>query len=245
MQRFVVVLALIAAACGKDAVAPAVVPELSIVSGDSQRDTVGRVLPVELTAKLVDRQSGAPLPGRVLNWLVVAGGGAIFAPQTQTASDGTARQSWTLGPTAGPQKIVARWLNPETGEPVTLDTAYATAMPARAARFLATFGPNPNPAGLNVLAVGDTGLIVYWVADIYGNTDAPCADGGPVDRIVWSSADSAALLPLGTAVVLSDGRHATQVLAQAARGAGILVRGIAPPTCTSLDSVSGASYLVR
>jgi hypothetical protein len=230
---------LILAACGKDATQPApLVPELSIVAGDAQSDTVGKTLPTELAARLVDRQSGAPLGGRILNWVVIQGGGSVFAAQTQTAVDGTARQSWTLGPVAGSQKLVARWLNPETGEPVTLDTALALGVPGRAVSFVIGL------VGSTQLAVGDTATILYWYRDAHGNRNAPCADGGVGDRVTWTSADSAAVLPLGNATPLVDG-WATRVVALAARTPGIDVYGHARSTCAPQDSISGISFLVR
>lgn len=127
-MRYALVLFALLAACGKDSPAPVIVPSLSIVEGDAQRDTVGRALPVQLGAKLVDSASGAPLAGRVLNWVVVDGGGQVFAPITQTGSQGLARNQWTLGMAVGRQKLVARYIDPESGEAVTLDTATATAV---------------------------------------------------------------------------------------------------------------------
>jgi hypothetical protein len=105
------------------------VPQLVIVAGDRQTDTVGRTLAAQIQARLTDALNGAPLPGRIVNWIVVEGGGSVFAPVGQTGSDGVARQTWTLGMTVGKQKLVARWIDPETGATVTLDSALATALP--------------------------------------------------------------------------------------------------------------------
>lgn len=116
------------AACG-ETTQPTIVPQLSIIAGNAQVDTIGKTLPTQIAAILRDRQSGAPLPGRIVNWVIVDGGGQVFAPVVQTGLDGVARQTWTLGMTPGGQTLVVRWLNPDTGEPVTFDTARATAVP--------------------------------------------------------------------------------------------------------------------
>lgn len=225
-MRYAIVLLVLLAGCGNDAAAPkAIVPSLSIVVGDGQTDTVGKTLPVQLGAKLTDATTGLPLPGRVLNWVIVTGGGQLFVGVTQTATDGTGRNSWTLGPNAGGQTVVARYIDPETGATVTFDTAKVTAIPASAWAFEAGFGPNANPNGVNYLAAGDTGLVVYDFKDVHGNQTTSCADQGAWDRVTWFSADSAALTPLGTVVVLKDGRHATQVLANAGHAGPVEIRG--------------------
>lgn len=242
-MRYTFVGLLLLVACSKDSAAPKLVPLLSFVEGNAQRDTVGRTLPVQLGAKLIDSASGAPLSGRVLNWVVVDGGGSVFAAITQTGSQGLARNAFTLGHGAGTQKVVARYIDPETGDPVTLDTAMAMATADVAANFNADFGPNPNPAGTNVLAVGDTGLVVYSFKDQYANPTDVCADGRP-DRIVWSSTDSATVVPLGTAIILSDGRHATQVLAKQTITGSVTILGD-PGTCAPGAAGAGVAFLVR
>jgi hypothetical protein len=130
MKHSLLLFIVLLAACGTDGTAPpAIIPELSIIAGNAQTDTIGKTLATQITAALTDKASGAPLAGRIVNWVVVEGGGQVFAAVVQTGADGMARQQWTLGMTPGSQKLVARWLNPDTGEPVTLDTAYATALP--------------------------------------------------------------------------------------------------------------------
>lgn len=244
MTRSAFVGLLLLAACSKDSAAPKLVPQLSIVEGNAQRDTVGRTLPVQLGAKLIDSATGQPLAGRVLNWIVVDGGGSVFATITQTGSQGLARNAFTLGHGAGAQKVVARYIDPETGDPVTLDTARAMATPDVAVQFLAGFGPNPNPAGSNVLAVGDTGLVVFSYRDAWTNAGAPCVDGRDGDRAIWSSSDSSAIMPLGTIVVLSDGRHAAQVLAKQVVTPGVTIMGD-PSGCAPTAAGAGVAFLVR
>lgn len=191
-----ILLATLVLGCADASAPPAlIVPQLAIVAGDVQTDTVTRTLPVQLGAKLTDQASGAPLGNRVVSWLVVEGGGAVFAPVSQTGSDGVARQSWTLGPVAGRQRLVARYIDPETGEPVTLDTAQATGTPDVAAVVRGY-----SSQATNALPVGDS--VWIWLAyfdahapcpTCLGNADPPCADGGSRDRadlVQWSTTDT-------------------------------------------------------
>lgn len=170
--------------CGNDPggpSAPAVAPLLSIIAGDVQTDTVMRQLPVQVAARLTDKLSGVPLAGRVVNWVVIEGGGTIFAAVTQTGSDGVARQPYTLGPIAGRQRLVARWLDPETGEPITLDTASAFAVPGRAA---AAFIAPTSDTARGVVGARMTLSIEYGYTDAWGNrTWSGCADP---DSVGWT-----------------------------------------------------------
>lgn len=163
---------------------PAVVrPQLSIIAGDQQQGRVGQVLPVQLEAALTDRTSRAPLPGRLVSWAVIQGGGEVFVPTTQTGSDGIARQRWTMGRTAGAQVLVARYIDPETGEAVTLDTARATALPDAPAslffpgRRLVLEGIEARDTSLRRSDLPTDGslLIEFEARDRFGNL-TPCAD---------------------------------------------------------------------
>ncbi len=177
-MRTLLIPLLLLAACGHDSPAPQIHASLAFVSGDAQVDTVGKTLPVQLGAKLMDANSGAPLPGRILNWSVVNGGGTLFVAVTQTGSDGVGRNSWTLGPIAGEQKVVARYIDPDTGEPVTLDTARATALVRTAALLWANNdGPFPHPSGYAwntpPMHSGQRFSLYYGFWDQYGNLGAP------------------------------------------------------------------------
>jgi hypothetical protein len=237
-MRYAIVLLVLLAACGKNPVSPPVVPHLSIVAGNEQSDTVGATLPVQLGAVLTDATTGAPLPGRVINWMIVSGGGATFVAVSQTGQDGVARNQWTLGPITGEQKLVARWLDPDTGAPITLDTAFATAGAGMATQLRVAF------VGSNQLAVGDTAAIAYDYIDSHNNGGAPCADGKDGDRVVWRSTDSSSVLPLGTVIVLSNGRHATQIVAQKAKTGATDIYGDGS-ACAPATVLAGVSYLTH
>src|SRR6266704_2454155 len=212
-MRYSLVLLVLLAACSKDAAAPKIVPSLAIVAGQAQTDTVGKTLPVQLGAKLTDAISGAPLPGRVLNWLVVKGGGQLFVAVTQTGSDGLGKNSWTLGPSAGDQKVVARYIDPETGQPITLDTARATAIAGTAATFTAR-----RPSDTVPVHVGDTVAVVYSYADGHGNATWACVGGANPDSIGWRADRLDVLRPLGTVGRTADGHGITLYVADGVSG---------------------------
>jgi hypothetical protein len=179
MNRCFVMSTILLAACGKDSSSPRIQPLLSIVAGDGQVDTVGKTLPVQVGAKLTDALSGAPLSGRMLDWVAVDGG-SLFVPATQTGSDGIARNTFTLGPHAGTQRVVARYVDPETGAPVTLDTAQATALAAVAALLWANKDPGPYQPGIaHGISVRGAELfsLYYGFLDGSGNRTAVC---GPI-----------------------------------------------------------------
>jgi len=216
MNRFLLLTLVALAACTDTGGPVPPLPQLSIIAGNDQQGPVMKPLPVQLAASLTDKLTGLPLPGRILNWTSIEGGGSVFATVTQTGSDGIARQSWNLGPTVGTQKLVARWLNPETGETVTLDTARAIATPDTAIVMAVAFG------GPNIVAVGEVAWVDYWYQDSYGNPGAPCADGGSWDRVSWALADPKTMTPEGPPIILPNGRHRQGFRGLAAPGTEVI-----------------------
>lgn len=154
MKSPLLVCAVLVTACGGGGTsAPHIQPSLNIVAGNNQVDTIGATLPIQIAAALTDATAGAPLPGRVLNWTVDVGGGSVFTPTTQTGSDGIARNRFTLGVFAiGTQSVLARYIDPDTGTPITV-TVYATARPGAAVRLWANTEPTPHPDGIGWVLV--------------------------------------------------------------------------------------------
>ena len=79
---------------------------LEVVSGDQQQAEAGQELAQPLVVK-VTREGGDPVPGQILNFRVVSGGGTVFGGTELTNAQGIAQERWTLG-TSGEQKC-ARW----------------------------------------------------------------------------------------------------------------------------------------
>jgi hypothetical protein len=81
-------------------------PHLELIRGDEQTGPPGARLPDSLVVRLLDADA-LGITGRMVNWLVSAGGGSV-SPQTSTTdSAGYASARWTLGPAAGPNSVDA------------------------------------------------------------------------------------------------------------------------------------------
>ena len=103
---------------------------LQIVSGNAQEGIAGQRLPEPLVARVVD-ENGTPVQGQIVNFVVVAGGGSVFAGASISNAQGIVQERWTLGPTPGTeQKVEARAVDNETGEEIVFATFTAIAHPA-------------------------------------------------------------------------------------------------------------------
>lgn len=185
MRATISLLMLTAVACGGSSEPSVITPQLQIVAGDAQVDTVGQTLPVQLGAQLMNAATGDPIPGRILQWTVVGNSGALFVSVSQTGNDGIARNSWTLGTTPGEQKVTARYIDPDTGLPVTLDTAFATATAGKpTAMWTETNGGNANDKQTIGLTYG------FW--DQYSNPTDACP---PVTWQIAGAAGNTVTMP--------------------------------------------------
>ena len=100
-------------------------PQGTLVSGNLQQATVGAELPQPIVVRVTD-QDGDPIPGLSITFAVTAGGGTLFAATAQTNASGEASNRWTLGTVAADtQRVEARVIDPESGQPVVLATFLA------------------------------------------------------------------------------------------------------------------------
>jgi len=148
--------ALAALACGEATapVAPSGPITLSIVSGDAQQGVVGRELAEPIIVKAVDAR-GLPARG-VLNFVVVAGGGSVWAPSvTPHQNTGVARNYWTLGRSLEPgaNRIEVRGIDPITGERTVYGVLTATGLPVPVGRVEITAG-------------SDTTVYQHWIEQL-------------------------------------------------------------------------------
>jgi Bacterial Ig-like domain (group 1) len=91
-----------------------IAPTMRLVAGvDSQRATVATALPQSIRVRITDQDS-QPVAGFDVGWNVTAGGGTVDSLVSATDANGIARVSWTLGPVAGPQTLVAAIANGST-----------------------------------------------------------------------------------------------------------------------------------
>ena len=96
--------------------------ELKVVSGSEQTALAGMELTDPLVVK-VERWRGwgrrkhkAPKAHHLVNFVVVEGGGSVFAGAATTSWKGIAQDWWTLGPEPGENVLEVRSVNPYTGE---------------------------------------------------------------------------------------------------------------------------------
>src|SRR6266540_2353764 len=74
---------------------------MSVVSGDGQQGTPGAELPDPLVVRVEDAR-GRPVPGQIVNFRVVSGGGSVFAGAAISNRNGLAQERWTFGVNAFP-----------------------------------------------------------------------------------------------------------------------------------------------
>ena len=141
LRRYLVRLAatltaVAAIACSSDpAAAPSAPPDppgppnsttpasLSAHAGNGQTAQAGSALPINPAVMVLNAQS-APLSGVQVNFAVEAGGGSLEATSATTNAQGVASPGrWTLGPSAGPQRIGATVQNYSSIAKVTIDAS--------------------------------------------------------------------------------------------------------------------------
>lgn len=105
---------------------PGVPATVSIIEGDEQIAQVATALPTAIRVRVLDAQARG-VEGQIVNFVVVTGGGTVFAGAAQTNAAGEALERWTLGPTAGTQILEVRAIDQSTGDPIVFGRAEATA----------------------------------------------------------------------------------------------------------------------
>lgn len=89
--------------------------QMQVVAGAGQVGVPGEPLPDPLVVRVVN-QLGNAKQNQIVNFVVVEGGGSVFAGSSLTNAEGTAQEIWTLGHDDGVQRVEARAVNPKTGE---------------------------------------------------------------------------------------------------------------------------------
>jgi hypothetical protein len=114
-------------ACDQMTLTDTNVPSLSfeVVSGDGQTGLVGQELPNPLVVRALDG-TGKPVKKELVNFVITAGGGSMFAGASITDNDGLAQDYLTLGPEPGVNAVEVRAVNPTTGEKHVYATFTAT-----------------------------------------------------------------------------------------------------------------------
>src|SRR5687767_2724303 len=79
--------------------------ELEIISGADQTGSLATALAQPIRVRL-HNADGASLPGELVRWRVLAGGGSVSEGSTRTDSDGVAAVTWSIGIEPGKQLLL-------------------------------------------------------------------------------------------------------------------------------------------
>jgi hypothetical protein len=96
------------------------------VSGDNQSAPPGTELPDPIVARVEDSR-GRAVNGQIVNFVVVSGGGSVFAGAAISGRDGIVQERWTIGLT-GVQRVEARAIDNATGAKLTFAIFNATVL---------------------------------------------------------------------------------------------------------------------
>jgi Bacterial Ig-like domain (group 1) len=232
-------LGLLAAGCNGELVGGGLTPaQVLVVSGDMQSGTVGEELAQPLVVRVVDERD-RPVRNQLVNFVVTAGGGSVFAGSAITNAQGEARERWKLGTVAGDtQRVEARAVDPSTGQALVFATFRAIGTPGAPAA-LAAVGSLAR-TGMTGQPIADS--LAVKVSDQYGN-------GVPGVTVTWSAGAGSGTVSPGSNTTGADGvaraqwTLGMQVTAQqtamaAAAGRSVQFQAQATPSYT-LVRVSG------
>jgi hypothetical protein len=165
-SAWALLLGLLAAGCTGELVGGGQTPaKVLVVSGDMQFATVGKELAQPLVVRVVDDRN-RPVKNQLVNFVVTAGGGSVFAGSSITNAQGEARERWTLGTVAGDtQRVEARAVDPATGQALVFAVFRAVGTPDVPAAVSAAGASSFT--GLASLPLADS--VGVFVRDVYGN----------------------------------------------------------------------------
>lgn len=214
MKRFIsttllVLAALWFAACGEAPVGPQPEPDpdpqpitiaLSVIAGADQADTVMKELGEAVVVQTTDSKTQAAVSGVLVNFVVTAGGGTVFAGSAISNGNGEARERWFLGPDAGTQTLEARAVDQTTGEALTYAVISAQALPDKPADVLGLDGK---------VLIGHLGdsltLPTTYVVDQYNNWVQTAV-------VTWAANSNAVEVVGDTVVLLAEADIDVEVL---------------------------------
>ena len=194
---------------------------MEVVAGDAQSGVVGTELSSPLVVRVRD-SAGAAVSGQLVNFVMTAGGGHVFAGASITNADGLSQERWTLGTsTADSQRVEARAVDNSSGQPLTF------------ARFQAIALAGPPQSVTKVRGDGQSGPVdsllpdslVVLVADQYGNPTVGVS-------VAWSVVKGGGTLTPTSSTTDSVGQAATLWSPgdSGADSARATVPGVAPVT---------------
>ena len=234
MAASALLLGLLAAACNGELVSGGQRPtRVVLVAGDLQSDTVGKELAQPLVVRVVDERD-RPVRNQLVNFVVTAGGGSVFAGSAITNAEGEARERWTLGPVAGDtQRVEARAVDPATGQAIVFETFRAIGVPDAPAAASAVGATSRTGAAGTVVADS----LAIRVVDKHGN-------GVPGVSVTFAAADGGSVSP-ATAVTRQDGSARTQWTLGPATGQQTATATAAGFPAVTFTAAAGAGAVTR
>ena len=226
---------------GNDKVAASVI----LAEGNNQAATVGTELPNPLVALILNK-SGQPIAGQIVNFVVTAGAGAVFAGAAISDANGYARERLTLGTSAGTNKVEVRAIN-ASGEAVVFATFIAVGAADVPRTASIASGNNQNAQQLHQLPMP----VKVIVKDSHNNPVAGVTvtfttnSGGtafPVSTITEASGEAAATWTLGT--TLGSQALLANVAGLSSLTFSALATQAPPSAATTITKVSGDSQTV-
>ncbi|BAH39152.1 MAG TPA: hypothetical protein DGD08_09610 [Gemmatimonas aurantiaca] len=136
---------------------------------DSQRAGVTTTLASPIGA-LVRDQNGALLEGAPVAWAVLSGGGSVSLGISASAANGEAATVWTLGRTAGVQRVTATLVSGVSDTIIAIGTAGAAAVFALVDGDNQTVTVGQTSAPLQVRALDQYGNVVPSLAVTWSTT---------------------------------------------------------------------------
>jgi VCBS repeat-containing protein len=140
-------VAALAAACGGGGLVlpgEGAAAKIVIVQGDGQGAPVGAVLPQALMVRVTD-SNNRPVQGQTVRFSVTAGGGTVAPASAVTTADGSASARWTLGPTAGPQRLTAAATG--SGAAASVSVVFSATAGVASTSISVTSSKNPSSTG--------------------------------------------------------------------------------------------------
>jgi adhesin/invasin len=209
-------------ACGDDEITrPA--PVATYITADDElidaTGTVGAALADPVSVRITD-QYGQPVAGAVVAWSVESGNGTLASPSSLTNADGVATVNWTLGTTAGPQRLRAA-VSDDAAVTIAVDVA------ASSPRTLSVFAGN----GQTIARGGTSELLAVVVRDQYGN---------PVGNVPISWSTTGGTLSDRSTVTASNGLAFASLVTPAGAAGTYTVTATMPDGSTQMFTVSGS-----
>lgn len=151
---------------------------ISAAAGDGQTGTAGVALPVNPTAAVKSRLTGAPVAGVPVGFAVTAGGGFVDPMSAATDGAGLASAVWTLG-APGANALLVSGSNPLTSWPNLSGvwgtvgfSAQAVAPPQFTVLFLTPLGDAHAGSPQNAANVSPVLTVCRWVSGACAETIA-------------------------------------------------------------------------